>query len=341
MPPLYAYYLYFFSFFNFENYNYITLVLLSQILLSSISVILFYKISKLFFSENISFFSSIIFSAFPIHLYACSQISSISLQTFLSIVFFYFFFQCINKKNFLSFFLFSFVGGLLILLRGEFWVIFLLSVIYLFIFFKIKIKQLLLIILISLITTSPYLARNFLIFEKITVLESFGYNLWKGNHPFAKKNSAPQGSEISNENIEKKLKEIKIDKYYRINWDQIFLEEAVNNILEDPLGYLFFYIKKVISFILININSGDSKYWNPMHYLPLLLFGITSLIGIVLSDKKSNQFNYLILIFFLNVFIFSTVSILPRYKLAILPLQIIFTNVLIERIVKKLYQRKK
>ena len=47
MPPLYAYYLYFFSFFNLENQNYILLILGSQILLASISVILFYKIKKL------------------------------------------------------------------------------------------------------------------------------------------------------------------------------------------------------------------------------------------------------------------------------------------------------
>ena len=43
MPPLYAYYLYFFSIFNLEGQNYINLILLSQIILASISVIVFYK----------------------------------------------------------------------------------------------------------------------------------------------------------------------------------------------------------------------------------------------------------------------------------------------------------
>ena len=36
MPPLYAYYLYIFSFFGLEDQNYILLVLLSQIFISSI-----------------------------------------------------------------------------------------------------------------------------------------------------------------------------------------------------------------------------------------------------------------------------------------------------------------
>ena len=49
MPPLYAYYLYLFSFFNLEEQNYIHLILSSQIILASISVVIFYKINKLFF----------------------------------------------------------------------------------------------------------------------------------------------------------------------------------------------------------------------------------------------------------------------------------------------------
>ena len=341
MPPLYAYYLYIFSFFNLENQNYIFLVLATQIVLASISVIIFYKINKLFFSRKISFFSSLIFSLFPLHLYACSQISSISLQTFLSIFFIYFFLQITNKKDLLSVIYFSITAGLLILLRGEFWFIFLLTLLYLFLFLKIKMKKILLIASISLIITSPYLIRNFLIFEKITVLQSLGYNLWKGNHPLAKENSIVEGVETTNENILEQIDALKIDKYYRIKWDGFFLDLAIKNLKEDPPGHLIFYFKKITSYIFINFRSHDPRYWNPLHFIPLLLFGITSLIGIILSDKKSRQLNYLILLFFVIVGIFSTFSIMPRYKLVILPLQIIFTNVLIKRIKEKFFNRGK
>ena len=91
MPPLYAYYLYFFTFLNLENQNYIFTILFSQVLFSSISVAFFYKINNLFFSKNLSLLSSLIFSIFPLHVYASSQISSISLQIFLTIFFLYFF----------------------------------------------------------------------------------------------------------------------------------------------------------------------------------------------------------------------------------------------------------
>ena len=91
MPPLYAFYLYFFSFFKLNYPNYILLILFSQVLLSSISVAVFYKINKNFFSKKISLFGSMLLSLFPIYVYSCSQISSISLQTFLLIFFLYFF----------------------------------------------------------------------------------------------------------------------------------------------------------------------------------------------------------------------------------------------------------
>ncbi len=136
MPPLYAYYLYCFSFFGLEEQNYILLILFSQMLLASISVAIFYKINKLFFSQKISIYSSLLFSIFPLHVYASGQISSITLQVFLIIFFFYFFFRIINKKNFSSIVLFSFISGLLVLLRGEFAIILIISIFYLFFFLK-------------------------------------------------------------------------------------------------------------------------------------------------------------------------------------------------------------
>jgi len=49
MPPLYAFYLYFFKFFNLNIENYILVILFSQSILSSMSVVIFYKINRFFF----------------------------------------------------------------------------------------------------------------------------------------------------------------------------------------------------------------------------------------------------------------------------------------------------
>lgn len=332
MPPLYPFYLYFFTLFNFQIANYILVVLFSQVLLASISVIIFYKINKFFFSEKISFYSSILFSLFPLHLYACSQISSITLQIFLTIQFLFFLFSFVKKQSLLLICLISFSGACLILLRGEFVLVLILTFFYLFFIFHISLKKISLIFLITLLTISPYLARNIIVFEKITITKSFGYNLWKGNN----ENSNVSGSELIKGSLKENIDNITKDKFYQINRDSIFLKQAIKNIINDPKHYLYLFIKKFLSYLFIDINSLEKNYYHPAHYLPVILIGITSLLGMILSNKKSTYFNYLILIFFLNIFVFSSFFILARYKLIILPLQIIFTNVLFDRLKKKL-----
>ena len=335
MPPLYAYYLYFFSFFNLEQQQYIQLILSSQIFLSLLSVVIFYKINKLFFSQQISFFGSLLFSLFPLYLYACGQISSVTLQVFLTLLFLYFIFQFLKKRNFISIFLLSFIGGLSILLRGEFVLILLISFLYLFFYFKITIKNISLMILIILLTISPYLIRNIIVLDTITITKSLGYNLWKGNNP----SSLVEGGVIIDENLKKEINNIPKDKFYGINFNKVFLDRATENIINDPIRYLTLFTKKFMSFLFIDIHSSRQNYYKPLHYLPVLLLAITSLIGIILSDKKSNKLNYLILIYFVNIIIFSFFFILPRYKLFIFPFQIIFTNVLIEYISKRYLRR--
>lgn len=332
MPPLYAYYIYFFSFFNLENKDFINLILLSQILLASISVAVFYKINKIFFSEKISIFGSLLFSFFPLYLFACAQISSISLHIFLAILFYYFFLKISNKPNLTSILFFGFIAGLLILTRREFVMILILSTFFLIIFFKLPKKFFFLILLSALITTSPYLIRNFLIFEKIIIQAGLGYNVWKANNPNAK----VEGSGLIDDALQSKINDVPKDKFYRINEDKIFLNEGIKNIKQEPKKYFILYFQKVVSFLFIDLNSSEPNYYNPFHYLPVILIGITSLLGIIFSDKKSNKLNYLILIFLFYVMTFSFFAVLPRYKLAIIPLQIIFTNILINYINKRI-----
>ena len=148
MPPLYAYYLYIFSLLELKTNNYIFLVLLSQVILASISVVVFFKINRFFFTKRISFISSIVFSLFPIYLYASGKISSVSLTIFLALLFYYYFLEVKEKSTYINIFIFSIIGGLLILIRREFILIFLFTNIYLFFVYKITFKKFFIIFLI-------------------------------------------------------------------------------------------------------------------------------------------------------------------------------------------------
>ena len=82
MPPLYPYFLYSFSFLGFDQFVTTKLILVSQCILSSISLIIFFKILKSFFDEQKSYIISILYFVFPLNFYASSQISSVSIQVF-------------------------------------------------------------------------------------------------------------------------------------------------------------------------------------------------------------------------------------------------------------------
>ncbi len=336
MPPLYPLFLYFFKFFNFTEQNYILVILYSQLILSSLSVAIFYKINKKFFTRKISIFGSLLFSCFPLYIYACTQISSITLQIFFTILFFHAFFEILNnnkKKSYI--FLISISSGLLILLRGEFFIIFFISLIYLLVRKKFPVNRIFIILMITIITISPYLVRNFINFNTFTITKSFGYNLWKGNNP----NSKVEGSEIINEKLLQEINRINKDKFYQIKRDKIFFNEAIENISNNPLHYFFLYIQKFLSYLFIDISSSQNHYYNYLHVIPVLLLSLTSLIGMLLVYKKPLKYEYLILIFIIYLMIFSIFFILPRYKLILIPIQLIFTNVLLDCIIKKYFSK--
>lgn len=137
MPPLYAYFLFSISLlFETLNNNYINTVLIIQCALSSVSVVIFYKILKNFYNNNISLIGSFVFSFFPLNFYSSTQISSASIVIFLSMFFYYFLIKITEEKKIIYLILFSITAGLLILSRREFILLFIITNFFLFFLLK-------------------------------------------------------------------------------------------------------------------------------------------------------------------------------------------------------------
>ena len=91
---------------------------------------------------------------------------------------------------------------------------------------------------------SPYVIRNYIHFNQFIIVKSLGWNLWKGNNQLSKVEGYGKFEIVEFKNLHDKVKSINKDKYYEINWDNIFLEEAINNIEKNPIIYLkLFYVK--------------------------------------------------------------------------------------------------
>jgi 4-amino-4-deoxy-L-arabinose transferase-like glycosyltransferase len=354
MPPMYPFFLFFINIISFSKFNFVDLIIFIQIFLSTYSVYLFYTINNEFFSEKIAFINSIIFSFLPLNLYAASQISSASLQLFISLLFLKYFINLSDNQSKKNITIFSIVSGILILTRGEFILIFIISIFYMFYFKKIKIFNLLTIILISSLIVTPYLIRNYVIFKEIVIVKSLGFNLWKGNNQYSTVEgvgiSPPVSFDESWSKFNKpefkefktKLENLKNDDLYEIKRDNIFLVEGINNITQDSYRYINLFFKKMFSYFFINLNSDYPNYYNIFYLFPTLILSLISFPGIFIAIKKKKyKTNYLLIHLSLNLFIFSIFFILPRYKLTIIPIQIILGAYFLNFIYDKYFNNKK
>jgi hypothetical protein len=325
MPPLYPIFLFLVKKL-FSNLNYYLLsIQFIQLIFSIIGVIYLIKILSNFFSEKISYIGAYIFVLFPLNVYAISQISSVTLQILLMILYIYYFIKSLkisSKKNII---LFSLISACLILLRGEFFVFYFFTLFYFLL--KKKIHLIISSLIITLLLISPYLIRNYLIFEVITVTKSAGFNIFKGNNPLSMAEGIPMLDDVEkiSKETHEKIKKIKPQDKYDLIIDNLYKEEAIKFIIDNPSRYAKLYIIKLFSFIFFDFNASYPNYYNIFHLLPKIIISISTLIGIFLTFKKKGLLRFFALYYLFSGFLLSIFFILPRYSLALLPIQIILT----------------
>lgn len=333
MPPLYAFFIFFFKKISFDLVNIVDLIIIIQILIGVFTIYFFFKISKYFFSAHFSLFLTSIFSIFPLNVYAVTQISSVTLQIFLFVLFLFYLIEFIEKKELKHIILFSIISGLSILLRGEFVIFYLLTLVYFFIIYSKNFKFFLISLFITLITISPYLKRNYDNFNSLVITKSFGYNLLKGNNYDLKVEGS---TEFIIENFNQKDLKIRTKEDFEIQLDNLYRKYAINIIKEDPYTYLGLYIKKVFSLLFIDLNSSYKNYYNLFNVAPNILISLTSFIGAIMLLRKKGFFQFLALYYFLNVCLFSVFFILPRYGLMLLPVKIFLSYEIFKYLKRKL-----
>ena len=113
-------------------------------------------------------------------------------------------------------------------------------------FLKINLKSITIIVLLTTVTISPYLIRNIIVLDTITITKSFGYNLWKGNNPKA----TVEGNYRPDTNLQEQIDKVPVNNYYDINTDKIYLNEGLRNIKNNPTRYIGLYLKKVLSLLI-------------------------------------------------------------------------------------------
>jgi len=318
MPPLYVFYIYLINILSLGKIELVKLIIFTQIILSCFSTFIFFKILRNFLNKNSSIILTYIFSFYPLNILASLQTSSITLQLFLFLFFIFYFINLTKLQSYKNSCMLGVVAGLLMLMRGEFGLFFILSNLYLFFIFKINYKNFLICILFSLLVISPYLKRNYINFDHFILVKSFGFNLLKGNNS---RSTAEGNQEIFSTlklNIEK-------NNRYEVNRDNLYKSEAIKFIKNDPSKYLKLYFIKIFTFIFLDFNSTYPNYYNILHIVPKIVLSTFTIFGVALLIKKKGILQYLTLFYMTSSCFFSIFFILPRYSLIVLPIQIILS----------------
>ena len=332
MPPLYAYFIYVIKIISQNFLELVKAVIAIQIIVSLLSTYIFFKISTMFVEKKYSIIVTMIFCLFPANILSSVQISSTTLQIFLLLTYFYFFIEFSKKKSYLNLIFFSITSSFLILIRGEFFIFYILTLAYFLYPLNMKINKILISIFLTIILISPYLIRNYNNFNTIVLTKSFGYNLLKGNNPGAPVEGNAYFIETT---FEKSKIPIKIDNRYEINLDNFYKIKAIEFITNEPMRYLKLYFVKVISFTFLDFNSQYPNYYNLAHIAPKVILSFFTLLGAIVSLKQKGFFQYLSLFYFGHIFFFSLFFILPRYSVMLLPVHLILVLSLINFLYKK------
>jgi len=202
---------------------------------------------------------------------------------------------------------------------------------------KIKLINLIKIVMVVFLVVSPYLVRNYIHFNQIFLVNSLGYNLWKGNNELSTVSGYETLEKNEFPNLAYKINNLEKNKYYEINKDNVLLDEAINNLTKNSSRYLKLFFKKLFSYYFIDINSDYPGYYNFFHIFPIIILSILSCPGLLIFFKTNKFENKCLgLYLFTNLIIFSVFFILPRYKFAILPIQIILTGYFIQYLLNRL-----
>ena len=340
MPPLYVYLVYAVSFLGFSEFTTVKLILFFQCFFSGISIFFFYKILLNLFNEKFAVIFSLIYFLIPLNFYSATQVSSVSFQISIFIFFLYYY---LNAQTNFQFIILGIFSGLAMLIRGEFWLLFLILTFYKIIIGRINLIKLFFLIFIASLINFPTIIRNYFVFDKFVLTQSSGYNLWRGNSLSKNIN----GENIETNEIERKKEEIKnklielneIEKY-EIYLDKIYFNIAKLNILNNPIEYISHYINKFFAYSFFNFFSNYPNYFHPLITIPEIIISLFGILGI-LQNIFSKKINYeLLMITLFYLVIIPVFFVLPRYKLFIFPMYVIFSCYLFTFLSNKIFSKK-
>jgi hypothetical protein len=204
-----------------------------------------------------------------------------------------------------------------------------------------KRKLLLHFVLLAFVFTAclaPWIYRNYTIFGRPTLTTNFGLMLYSGNHV-----GATGDYDVA---LRPKLLREPTSKLNEAQIDQIYLEAALQFIIERPLEAISILPKKIIHLFLLEVSAAQTRFqdkpsWfkyaaygvTQLFYLPILIMFILRILNLGNATTRPHRLQW---IGFMIIGYFVLIAMLfsghDRYRLPFLPWMVIEGSILVPRL---------
>ena len=331
-PPLYPF---FCSFIYQLNAHSQTSVILIQILLSCLTCVLIFRLSRFFFNDLTSFIAGLLVSFHPGLIIYSIRLHPLTIDVFLLVCLVIIFVHAIYSNRLLYFVLLGIACGLILYTRTVLLIFILLNLLIYVLRSRDKmrsIKMSLLVVLIMFLIVFPWTVRNYLIVKKLVFVQNSGEVFWRGNNINATGTSyTSDGAYIFN-TASKKFKNTILNADNEIVQDKIFWKQGVSFITKNPYRFIKLTFLKLRYFWWFSPQQGREYpvyyfYAYRIFYLLCLCFGLIGLWHMVFSlDVKIKLFLLISVILFVSVsFMHSFFYVEGRHRWLIEPIFLIFS----------------
>lgn len=295
-----------------------------QAFIGAVICMLLYVIAHKKFSEKVAFYSALVLSFYPTFVYLSSQFSASNLYIFLNLVLVLLLFRGEESNNIITFLFAGIVLGMLILSRAQ--VLAYLPFIGIWIYFrtsKNRLKNISAFVLATLLVLTPWTLRNYHVFGRFVPLTTGGgYNLCRGHNEKAIETTQPFRPP---KELNEKIAKLPYTKDYEVRRDNIYRDEALTFIRENPIeSFLLLPLKKFLDYWIYYLDDypGAKSF---LYWFPWTLMLPFFIIGIVKTVNQFQKYSLFYLYFLLSTIIIMIFFVLPRYRMFITPFVIPFS----------------
>ena len=305
--------------------NYLAVKVFQAILSSLICVGVFILGTKLF-DEPVAMLAGLFSGLYPPFIVYAEIFQSETLFCFLLLLWIYLWIKAIESNHWKYYIACGISLGILNLARGTmlFFPFFILGSTLFFRQVQLHLKKYILLILFSFLVIAPWTWRNYKVYDAfIPVVAGGPESFWYGTFSLKVQRQFGESEEFKQvqKNLSGTVKENEI----------FFKKNALKNIFNNPIGYLRLNIKKFLFFwyqpIGYELIANKSVYLGSISLFFHITFILLFIVGIILTMQKKEKLMplYLIIVYF--ALLHTLVPPVPRYRLPIEPLMILFASV--------------